>query len=322
MHYLDNPLVESYLDLHVDNLNHTIRAGDPLKPLRILRYIPANATPNTPGNTTRHFYFLGRSGWHDARDIIQGAVIEGSNATSMFEEPLPDPIDPPAYLGEAHFSQQETEILFAMLRGEHSTYIEHEAGGKQLLDALLSHAARLGLSILPAKYAGTIEQELRDEAIAQIQGRSIHSTHSIPATQSLKPATLTDPDNPHAATLSTFDTARAFDASPTDSLRAYPFHALPEAMPEEGQCIGPITPLPAEVFERMKQARKFANRTSTNVSWPFKNMQVGDHVVVTGPLAARAYSAAHVFAHRNKRVFTVHKNKATGAVTIARMPDK
>ena len=292
------PNVQSYADLYLDTLNGTIRAGDPLAALRVLQYSPPTDPP-----TPHFFYHLGPSGWHDARAIVQGVMVDNFHAEALTAPELPPAPEESLTdavwesLSQCLTSKEEFKVVFGLLNGgELESYI-NLIGGRDNYTDLKERLAHCGLHIRSAKFALQLKQDLKPTPITpQFQLRPPQPVLSTVVTTTTPKVTI-------ANTLSAF--------------------LPPEAIPTDGHAIGPVMPCPPEILARLEAARAKRKASSTatgRIRWPFKGMKVGDHVVIRGELAKRAGNAAHVYAARRKWALSVLKD-GSGGIIIVRQPD-
>lgn len=319
MSYLDDPIVESYADIYFEQAQRTIQAGDPRLPFRVLEYRP-EATHDDPAPPARFYFYLGRGGWHDAYTIVHDVMIDDRHMNALIQGPLPEEVPMPAPFDEGQFTSFECSLIFGLLRGYDRGVLATRMGGKEICAEIMEHVTSLGLIIHGSTYAKKIEADLLERRTAEL------STAYFPKDEATHAHDPIDPDAPASHATPTAHTPKItflqdLDPHTAAPLDAYREHIDPSVLPTSDNPIGPITKMPADLFEKLCKARKPGNTAAGRIRWPFKSMEVGDRVVISGALAGKASSAAHVYAHRTKRVFTIHKDKVSGGVVITRLPD-
>lgn len=84
---------------------------------------------------------------------------------------------------------------------------------------------------------------------------------------------------------------------------------------------GVITKATPQEYARMTR-RAGRVRTDARVVWPFKDMQIGDKVVINAQLAKRAQTAVHVYASRTGKRFTTESRGRGGDLVVCRAEDR
>lgn len=85
---------------------------------------------------------------------------------------------------------------------------------------------------------------------------------------------------------------------------------------------GVVTKATPNEYARMARRAGARARVDTRIAWPFKNMQIGDRVVIDPKLAKRAQTAVHVYASRVGKRFTTEARGRGGALVVLRVEDR
>jgi hypothetical protein len=92
--------------------------------------------------------------------------------------------------------------------------------------------------------------------------------------------------------------------------------------PEDPAQYGVITKASPQEYARMTRRASTSARTDARVSWPFKDMHIGDRVVIDPKLAKRAQTAVHVYAARVGKRFKTEARGRGGALVVMRTEDR
>lgn len=92
--------------------------------------------------------------------------------------------------------------------------------------------------------------------------------------------------------------------------------------PEDPATYGVITKASPQEYARMARRVGASTRVDTRVSWPFKDMHIGDRVVIDPKLAKRAQTAVHVYAARTGKQFSTASRGRGGALVVIRLEDR
>jgi len=92
--------------------------------------------------------------------------------------------------------------------------------------------------------------------------------------------------------------------------------------PEDPTQYGVITKASPQEYARMTRRAGTSARTDARVSWPFKDMHIGDRVVIDPKLAKRAQTAVHVYAARVGKRFKTEARGRGGALVVMRIEDR
>lgn len=104
------------------------------------------------------------------------------------------------------------------------------------------------------------------------------------------------------------------DGSPTN-----PANVEPEDAPV---AYGVITKASEKLYERLARRAGGYSATGVRVSWPFKDMQVGDRVSIEPKLVKKAQTAVHVYAARVGKRFTTQTSAKDGSLLVLRIEDR
>ena len=104
------------------------------------------------------------------------------------------------------------------------------------------------------------------------------------------------------------------DGSPTN-----PDNIEPEEAPA---AYGVITKASDKLYERLARRAGGYSAAGIRVSWPFKDMQVGDRVSIEPKLVKKAQTAVHVYAARVGKRFTTQTSAKDGSLLVLRIEDR
>ena len=103
---------------------------------------------------------------------------------------------------------------------------------------------------------------------------------------------------------------------------ASPSHAEFMEAEETTTAYGVITKASDKLYERLARRAGGYSATGVRVSWPFKDMQIGDRVSIEPKMVKKAQTAVHVYAARVGKRFTTQTSAKDGSLLVLRIEDR
>lgn len=299
----------TYSDINHDTLNDTVvmvpSAADlPTTALRLLVLASREDTNRTAangfdwmapadGSAPIPALFYVEPHFYDARTIMYDVTFDDKHT---FGDSLPDPVEFPP--GLKTLPPAELQFVLDYLSGDNRSLLEARNGGPENCARIMQSLDALDppITLLPAKKVAFLIQRARADQVVAVQkiteSRPLVAANAAPVIHQMVVETEEDSFSPTPAVPLTAD-------SP----------------------IGPITRIPDHVFNKLVARQQAVALGAPRVSWPFKNLQVGDQVNIAPELAKRGQIAAYMFGRRTKRAFSVQRLKTTGELIVRRLPD-
>ena len=101
-----------------------------------------------------------------------------------------------------------------------------------------------------------------------------------------------------------------------------PSNAALLELEEAPTAYGVITKASEKLYERLARRAGGYSATGVRVSWPFKDMQIGDRVSIEPKMVKKAQTAVHVYAARVGKRFTTQTSAKDGSLLVLRIDDR